>query len=269
MHPEPDLHRIRLTLHYDGAGFNGWQAQIPGIRTVQGELEAALSRLTDRPTRTTAAGRTDSGVHATGQVVSTEVPLRWDSARLAKALNAVLPFDMWIADAREAQPAFHARFGAIARGYVYRIGTAEVTGSPFLRRGCWPLRLPLDLDALNEGAAVLPGNHSFLSFAKVGQAHRGDRCTVHRSQWRRWHSYGFEYQVVANRFLHHMVRYLVGTMVDVARGRRPLADIESMLRGTTALTTSPPAPSEGLYLSRVFYSPEELTEESLDETVPG
>jgi tRNA pseudouridine38-40 synthase len=269
MHPEEDLHRIRLTLHYDGAGFNGWQAQIPGIRTVQSELEAALTRLTDRPSRTTAAGRTDSGVHATGQVVSTEVPLRWDSDKLAKALNAVLPFDMWIADAREAPQEFHARFGAIARGYVYRIGTADVTGSPFVRRGCWPLRLPLPIDALNEAACTLLGNHSFLAFAKVGQPHRGDRCIVHRSHWRPWRNYGVEYQVVANRFLHHMVRYLVGTMVDVARGRRPLSDFESLLRGTDTLTTSPPAPSEGLYLSRVYYSPEELTEESLDETVPG
>ncbi len=272
MHPEhleEDLHRIRLTLHYDGAGFNGWQTQVPGVRTVQGELEAALSRLTDRPSRTTAAGRTDSGVHATGQVVSTEVPLKWDSGKLSKALNAVLPFDMWIADAREAEPSFHARFGAIARGYVYRIGIADITGSPFVRRGCWPLRLPLDLAALEDAARVVVGHHSFLSFAKVGQAHRGDQCIVHRAAWHPWGGYGVEFQVVANRFLHHMVRYLVGTMVDVARGRRPLADIESMLRGNTSLKTSAPAPSEGLYLSRVFYSLEELTEGSLDETVPG
>lgn len=267
-HPVDDLHRIRLTLHYDGARFQGWQVQ-PGVRTVQGELEAALSRLTDRETTAAAAGRTDSGVHATGQVVSTEVPLKWDAAKLEKALNAVLPFDMWIADAREVERDFHARYGAIARGYVYRIGTANITGSPFVRRGCWPIRLPLPLDVLNEASATLIGTHSFMSFAKVGQAHRGDQCIVHRSQWTPWREYGVEYQVVANRFLHHMVRYLVGTMVDIARGRRPGSDIEAMLRGSKILETSPPAPSEGLYLSRVFYSLQELGEESLDETVPG
>jgi tRNA pseudouridine38-40 synthase len=267
--PDEDLHRIRLTLHYDGSGFNGWQAQAPGIRTVQGELEAAISRLTDRPTRVTAAGRTDSGVHATGQVASAQVPPRWTPDRLATALNAILPFDMWIADARVVPADFHARFGAIARGYVYRIGTADVAGSPFVRRGCWPLRLPLSLDKLNAAARQLAGTHSFLAFAKAGQEHRGDQCTVHRSVWREWGRYGVEYHVVANRFLHHMVRYLVGTMTDVARDRRPLTDVTDMLRGTSTLITSPPAPSEGLFLSRVFYTTDELNEESLDETVPG
>jgi tRNA pseudouridine38-40 synthase len=175
---------------------------------------------------------------------------------------------MWVADAREVERDFHARFSAIARGYVYRIGIAEISGSPFVRRGCWPIRLPLPLDALNEASAALVGTHSFRAFAKVGQPHRGDQCIVHRSSWRAWREYGVEYQVVANRFLHHMVRYLVGTMVDIARGRRPISDMNTMLRGTTTLETSPPAPSEGLYLSRVFYTPDELNEESLDETVP-
>jgi tRNA pseudouridine38-40 synthase len=267
MHPEDDLHRIRLTLHYDGAGFQGWQVQ-PGVRTVQGDLEWALSRLTDRITASHAAGRTDSGVHATGQVVTTDVPLKWGADKLAKALNAVLPFDMWVADAREVERDFHARFSAIARGYIYRIGTADISGSPFVRRGCWPIRLPLPLDTLNEASAALVGTHSFRAFAKVGQPHRGEQCIVHRSQWRAWREYGVEYQVVANRFLHHMVRYLVGTMVDIARGRRPLSDMNAMLTGTSSLETSPPAPSEGLYLSRVFYSPDELIQESLDETVP-
>lgn len=266
-HSADDMHRIRMTLHYDGAGFQGWQVQ-PGVRTVQGDLEAALSRLTNRAASASAAGRTDSGVHATGQVVSTEVPLKWDAAKLEKALNAVLPFDMWIADAREVERDFHARFGAIARGYVYRIGTADVSGSPFVRRGCWPIRVPLPLVTLNAAASAIVGHHSFKAFAKVGQPHRGDQCIVHRSQWTPWREYGFEYQVVANRFLHHMVRYLVGTMVDVARGRRPLTDIDAMLRGMNRVETSPPAPSEGLYLARVFYSLEELTRESLDETVP-
>jgi tRNA pseudouridine38-40 synthase len=263
-----ETHRIRLTLHYDGAGFNGWQVQ-PGARTVQGEIEAALTRLLTKSVRIAAAGRTDAGVHATGQVVSLDVPVRWTPHELRRALNAVLPDDVWVSASAAAAPDFHARFSAIARGYVYRIGTADIAASPFLRHRCWPMRQALPLDALNDAASRLVGEHSFLAFAKAGQPERGDRCTVHRSDWRPWRTYGLEYHVVANRFLHHMVRYLVGTMVDAARGRRPIDEIDALLRGTTDLETSPPAPGEGLYLSRVYYSPEEIQEESLDETVPG
>ena len=268
IHSGTETHRIRLTLHYDGTGFNGWQVQ-PGVRTVQGEIEAALERLLTAPIRVAAAGRTDAGVHATGQVVSADLPARWSPAEIRRALNAVLPDDVWVSASAMAAPDFHARFSAIARGYVYRIGTADISASPFFRHRCWPLRQALPLAALNEAASVLVGEHSFLAFAKAGQPERGDRCTVHRSEWRPWRAYGLEYHVVANRFLHHMVRYLVGTMVDTARGRRPIGEIEAMLRGTTGMETSPPAPGDGLYLSRVYYSPEEIQEESLDETVPG
>lgn len=259
---------IRLTLHYDGAGFAGWQVQ-PGERTVQGEIEAALSRLTAGAARTVlAAGRTDAGVHATGQVVGARVPAKWSSEALAKALNAVLPQDIWVAAAREVEPDFHARYDAVARGYTYRVGTGEVAASPFLRRWCWPLRQPLRLEVLAQAALQFPGTHSFRAFAKAGQPERGETCTVYRSEWRVWEPAGLTYHVTANRFLHHMVRYLVGTMVDVARGRRPLADIGALLRSETGVETSPPAPPEGLYLSRVYYARDELEHETADETVP-
>jgi tRNA pseudouridine38-40 synthase len=258
---------IRLTLHYDGAGFAGWQVQ-PGERTVQGEVEAALGRLTAGVSRSViAAGRTDSGVHATGQVVGARVPAKWTPDALAKALNAVLPQDIWVAGAVAAEGDFHARYDAVARGYIYRVGTGEVAASPFLRRWCWPLRQPLRGEDLAQAALKFPGTHSFRAFAKTGQPERGERCTVYRSEWREWEA-GWEYRVRANRFLHHMVRYLVGTMVDVARGRRPLADIDALLRGDPGVETSPPAPPEGLYLSRVCYTREELEDEKADETVP-
>ena len=264
---DPQDRRIRLTLHYDGSGFAGWQAQ-PGTRTVQSELEAALSRLTDRPAAAIAAGRTDSGVHATGQVVSTLVPAKWPAGGLRKALNAVLPRDIWIADATEAPLSFHARYDAVARGYTYRIGIQDAAASPFLRRWCWPLLLEVRPELLAAAAARLLGRHSFAAFAKTGQPHRGEYCTVLRSEWRPWHGVGLEYRITANRFLHHMVRYLVGTMVAVGRERRLPGDVDALLAKVPGYVTSEPAPAQGLCLSRVYYQLPTQDDEDLDETLP-
>jgi tRNA pseudouridine38-40 synthase len=207
-------------------------------------------------------------VHATGQVVGTRVPARWTPAALGRALNAVLPQDVWVVRAEAADPGFHARYDAVARGYIYRVGTEEVAASPFLRRWCWALAQPLRPEVLAEAAVAFLGTHSFRAFAKAGQPERGEQCTIYRSEWRPWAGRGLRYHVTANRFLHHMVRYLVGTMVDVARGRRPLTDVAALLRGEPGVETSPPAPPEGLYLNRVHYTRDELELENLDETVP-
>lgn len=243
--------KIKLTLHYDGAGFFGWQVQ-PGVRTVQAELEVALSRLTDRPITVIAAGRTDRGVHATGQVAATLVPEKWTAAALLRALNAILPADVWIAAAVEVPLNFHARYDAVARSYYYRIGTVAEAWSPFHRRWCWPLREQPSLDDLQAGAERFIGAHAFGAFAKAGQPERGELCSVTTSQWSAWEC-GLQYNVTANRFLHHMVRYMVGTMVAVALGRRPLEDVRGLLDGVSGLETSPPAPPEGLFLSEVAY----------------
>ena len=255
---------MRLTLHYDGAAFAGWQIQ-PDARTVQGELEAALTRLTAGRVPVLAAGRTDRGVHATGQVVSLAVPERWTPKELRRALNAVLPSDIWVKTAADAAQAFHARYDALARGYLYRVGTGAAARSPFQRRWCWPLRDPVDVDTLSDAARRFMGTHSFRAFAKAGQPERGEQCTVRRAVWRPGGA-GLLFGVVANRFLHHMVRYMVGTMVDVARGRRPATDIDALLAGAAGLETSPPAPPEGLFLTRVYYDADELeAEEPFDE----
>lgn len=266
--PAGAARRIRLTLHYDGADFCGWQVQ-PGARTVQGELEAALRRLTTQPVRVMAAGRTDRGVHARGQVVSALVPEKWTAAALRKGLNAVLPPDVWVAAAAEVAGSFHARYDAVARGYAYRVATAAEAKSPFVRRWCWPLGQPLAPNSLADGARRILGRHSFRAFAKAGQPERGELCTVLRSEWRPWGGLGQQYYIVANRFLHHMVRYLVGTMVAVARGQRPAGDVDRLLAAEVGLETSPPAPPEGLFLMRVYYHPDELEKEtSLDEILP-
>jgi tRNA pseudouridine38-40 synthase len=243
--------RIKLTLQYDGAAFFGWQAQ-PAARTVQGDLEAALSRLTNRQTGVIAAGRTDRGVHATGQVASALVPPKWTPEEMMRALNAILPPDIWISSAEEVPQDFHARYDAVARSYFYRIGTVREAMSPFHRRWCWPMRDDLDLARLNHAAHMFLGEHSFLAFAKSGQPERGEMCTVTKAQWGRW-SCGVQFDVTANRFLHHMVRYMVGTMVDVALQRRPASDIDRLLHDRGSLDTSPPAPAEGLFLSHVEY----------------
>jgi tRNA pseudouridine38-40 synthase len=245
--------RIKLTLHYDGAGFLGWQVQ-PGARTVQSELEAALSRLTDQPITVIAAGRTDRGVHATGQVASTLVPSKWTTAALHRALNSILPDDIWVATASEVPLEFHARYSAIARSYVYRVGTQAESFSPFQRRWCWPLREALAGEQLDAIAPVVVGRHSFRAFAKAGQPERGELCVVSLSRWRAW-KHGLVYEITADRFLHHMVRYLVGTMIDVARGRRPADDLIGLLHNEAGLETSAPAPAQGLFLTGVHYPP--------------
>jgi tRNA pseudouridine38-40 synthase len=266
--PESDR-RFRLTLQYDGHAFRGWQVQ-PGERTVQQVVEAALGRLMDRETTVVAAGRTDRGVHATGQVVSTLASSRWTAQALERALNAVLPDDVRVAAADEVPLDFHARYEALARGYEYRVGTEPAAWSPFIRRWCWPLAAALAPDALTAAARRFSGTHSFRAFAKAGQPERGEHCTVVRAEWREWHGRGHVFHVVANRFLHHMVRYMVGTMVDVARGRRPLDDVAALLAGSGGLETSPPAPPEGLFLTRVYYTHNEWeAEERIDEVLPG
>lgn len=233
---------------------------------MQGEVEAALGRLADRPTRVVAAGRTDAGVHATGQVVSVEMPERWTPAALRKSLNAILPQDIWAADAESVPPSFHARYSAIARGYVYRVGTGPGARSPFLSGWCWSLGEEPDRDVLEHTTSRLLGEHSFRGYARSGQPERGYRCRVHSARWIEWPARGLEFRIVANRFLHHMVRYLVGTMVDAARGRRPAEDVPGLLdeERLDELETSPPAPPEGLFLARVYYNSEELNPEGPD-----
>ena len=249
-----DTTRLKLTVHYDGSAFHGWQYQ-PDHRTVQGELEATLSRLADTPRITVVgSGRTDTGVHATGQVASVDMPSRWTAAALRKSLNATLPRDVWIAAIEPVAPDFHPRFAATARSYRYDVGISDLSGSPFHRRWCWPLAEDLDRSLLDQAAAGLPGTRSFRAFSKTGQPERGYLCSVTEASWSQW-ALGVRFRITANRYLHHMVRYLVGTMVDIGRGKRPLEDFERLLSGAPGPVTSPPAPPGGLFLELVEYSP--------------
>lgn len=246
-----DEHRLRLTLHYDGTEYHGWQVQ-PDVETVQGQIERVLERLSGVRVPVIASGRTDTGVHATGQVVSVQMPRDWSPRKLRRALNALLPQDIWVADAAVAGAEFHPRFDAVARTYLYRIATGPGGASPFRRRHAWALEHTLDVEAMRKGAAHIVGDHSFQAFAKSGQPERGDRCAVTVAEWLRTEAL-LEFRITANRYLHHMVRYLVGTLVAVGRGQRPHTDVAKMLAGATDLRTAPPAPPEGLFLVHVAY----------------
>ncbi|MFN8572564.1 MAG: tRNA pseudouridine(38-40) synthase TruA [Gemmatimonadaceae bacterium] len=244
---------VQLVLHYDGSAFAGWQIQ-PKQRTVQGELERVLADLCGQRVVAQGAGRTDAGVHARGQAVGVRVASTWTTAKLRRALNALLPEDVWVAAAYEMRPEFHARFSATSRRYAYRVGTDEDAYSPFRRRTEWAHSRPLDVGALQRAAHAVLGSHQFLAFAVRGTAPETDdhRCDVTMSQWD-VHDERLTYHVQANRFLHHMVRFLVGTMVEIAGGKRPEHSMMELLTATTNDDVAPPAPAHALFLERVEY----------------
>jgi tRNA pseudouridine38-40 synthase len=241
------------TLHFDGTGFVGWQRQAAG-RSVQAEVERVLERLFARRTVAHAAGRTDAGVHAVGLGVSFSAPATWSATALRRALNALLPSDCWIEAVHAMQPGFHARKSALSRRYRYDIGTDDAAASPFRRRFEWALGRPLDLAALRAAATLLLGEHDFRAFAAKGEPKPHYLCRLVRAEWEiRSEGRGVSFHVEADRFLHHMVRMLVGTMVDVGLDRRPLADIEALLERGDNAETSPPAPPQGLYFVAATY----------------
>ena len=247
---------LQLVLHYDGTNFSGWQRQ-PDRRTVQGVVESTLSRLCAQPTAALGSGRTDAGVHARGQAVGVRVPTKWEPSSMRRALNALLPDDVWVADAHAMRDEFHARYSATAREYSYYVGTEEAAESPFRRRTEWSVLRPLTRGVLDRCAAALVGEHCFRAFAVRGTAPPDDdhRCHIRRAQWRERPG-GLVFEIEANRFLHHMVRFLVGTMIETALGRRAEEDLGRLLLATDNADVSAPAPSHGLFLDRVSYPPD-------------
>ncbi len=252
----------RLTIAYDGGPFAGWAAQ-PGLRTVQGEIEAALERILGRAIRLTVAGRTDAGVHAWGQVASFELD-REAPEELGRALNALLPREIAIVEAKRAADGFDARRDARARVYCYWVLAAPVR-NPFLegRALWWPH--PLDREALEACAAALPGTHEFTEFTPTETEHVRLERDVVAAEWRA-HAPGepfpgwlLEFWIEADAFMRHMVRVLVGTMLEVAGGRRALDDFRALLAGAPRERAGPTAPAHGLYLAAVRYRPTKPT----------
>jgi tRNA pseudouridine38-40 synthase len=204
------------------------------------------------------AGRTDAGVHARGQAAGVRVPEKWTADSLRRAMNAILPDDVWVKAAFEMRDDFHARYSAVSRSYEYMVGTDDEAESPFRRKRELAWRMPLDLTLLKEVAADIRGDHSFRAFAVKGTApvHDDHRCIVYDAEWNDRPG-GLLFSIRANRFLHHMVRFLVGTMLDVASGRRSAETIEALLSSSDNHEVSPPAAPHALYLANVTY-PNEL-----------
>jgi tRNA pseudouridine38-40 synthase len=243
------------TLQYDGTGFVGWQRQ-PAGRSVQGEFERVLERLFAHRSTAHAAGRTDAGVHAIGQGVSFSAPADWSHSALHRALNALLPRDCWVASVHSMQAGFHARKSAISRRYRYDVGLDAEAASPFRSRYEWALCRPVDMELLHAAATTITGEHDFRGFAaKTDKPHY--RCRIHVANWiERPGDQGLSFTIEADRFLQRMVRMLVGTMIDIGMGRRPLTDMADLLDSDHNQHTSAPAPPQGLYFDSVVYPPE-------------
>jgi len=213
--------------------------------------------------RVTGAGRTDAGVHARGQSAGVEVPEHWTAERLRTAINSQLPGDVWVARVFEMQPGFHARFSATGRRYSYTVGLDEAAHSPFRRR--WEYAVgkagrALNREALDWCAERTVGQHRFFGFAVRGTAPVTDdhRCDVRCCRWLNSPEHGrLVLDIEANRFLHHMVRFLVGTMLDVASGKREREEFQALLTAQANDEVSPPAPPHGLCLEHVTY-PDDL-----------
>lgn len=243
---------VMLTLAYDGTDFAGWQVQ-QGQRTVQGTLEAGLARMLGRPLRVRAAGRTDSGVHAVGQVANFGAAMSFPAERWAVAINSYLPPDVRVLAARPVAGDFDARRSALARAYHYQLLCGSV-GLPHLRRYCYHVRRHLDLRYLNRAAAYLVGEHDFTVFAAAGDPSR--------SRVRRVLSAAFfprapyvVFRIVATSFLWKMVRSIVGTLLELAEIGTPAADVGRLLARRRRAEVGQTAPSRGLFLERVWYPP--------------
>ena len=237
--------RLRLTLEYDGTGFRGWAAQ-PGLRTVEGVLQEALGDVFGTWSELRVAGRTDTGVHALAQVASVEVEGGAPLERAAAALNARLPDDVAVSDAEPAAPDFDARYLARARSYRYRV-YRRAERSPFEERRSWWYPHPLDEEHLAESADLLLGEHDFRAFTPMETQHKVLTRTVESAVWHR-RADVLELEITADSFLRHMVRTLVGTMVE--QSPRELAQLLAAGSRREAGTTAPPW---GLYLVSVRY----------------
>jgi len=243
--------RYRLTIEYDGASYAGFQAQA-GLPTVQGAIEAAVKAFSGQVVRIAAAGRTDSGVHATGQVVHVDLDKDWPADTVMNALNAHLVKEaVAVLDSTAVGDDWHARFSATGRRYLYRI--LNRPGRPALERGkVWHMKKALDAGAMHEAAQVLVGHHDFTTFRDLACQSKSPEKTLDVARVTR---VGEEVHLVfeARSFLHRQVRSMTGTLVEVGLGRWTAQDVADALAARDRTACGPVAPSDGLYLTGVAY----------------
>lgn len=261
---ESGFFRLRLDIAYDGTNFSGWSKQ-PERRTVQREVESALQKLTRVPVETVVAGRTDAGVHATGQVVHVDIPdleigpyskkYDWNIDELPYRLNRILDEDVRIVSASIAPLGFHARFSALRRYYHYKIIDNNRPILPMRRFDVAPWYRPLDVDVMNQACALLVGENDFAAFCKFRQGGTTIR-TLEKFSWIR-NEEGLLAEIVADAFCYSMVRNLVGAVVCVADGRFPVEWVKEVLDNRKRVSDSLVFPSRGLTLVHVDYPPED------------
>jgi tRNA pseudouridine38-40 synthase len=237
--------RVKLTVEYDGTPFHGWAAQ-PGLPTVEGSLRAALAETFHSVDNLAVAGRTDTGVHALANVVSVDVAGGPPPERTAQALNTRLPDEIAVVLAEEVAGAFHARFSARSRSYRYRVFNRR-TPSPFEHRRSWWLTRRLDVDRLNASAGLLVGEHDFRAFTPTETQHDVFVRVVERAEWIRRGDH-VDFEITADSYLRHMVRTLVGTMLELPPGA-----LTPLLAGAARADAGTTAPPWGLYLVSVAY----------------
>jgi tRNA pseudouridine38-40 synthase len=245
------MRTIKLTVAYDGTGYVGWQRQASGV-SIQGLLEEALGKIDNRTVTVHGAGRTDAGVHATGQVASARIACGHDTGTLQRALNANLPAAVRVFDVEVMPDDFHARFSATGKTYEYRIWNGSVV-PPMLRLYTWHVPQPLDIALMQDAAAAIPGEHDFAAFQGSGSA---THTTVRRLTAARWRSAAdgsLVFDIAGDGFLRYMVRSLVGTLVDAGQRRRDPADLARLLADPDRARAGRTAPPEGLFLIKVEY----------------
>jgi tRNA pseudouridine38-40 synthase len=243
------MQNIKLLIEYDGSDFVGWQIQ-PNGPSIQSELEKALGEILQEPISTIVAGRTDAGVHALGQVASFKTSKSVAPEMIHRGVNAILPPQIVVLSAEQVPESFHARYSAKARVYRYHLGLRLTA----LRRNqCWYVGgYKIQEDLLQRCADILLDEHDFSSFCKADASVDHFRCTVDRASWQRIDT-ELVFDIRANRFLYGMVRALVGTMVEVARGHRQFKEFQDILEAKDRARAGASAPARGLFLEEVVY----------------
>lgn len=244
--------QLKVTLEYDGANYYGWQLQ-RNEPTVQGAIEAVLHRLFNQPVRVRVAGRTDTGVHAIGQVIAFTPPKTFDLQRLQHSVNALLPPDIAFKHIEEVPDTFNPRRDAVRRTYQYRIWNQQWR-SPLWARYSWYIPYPLDVNAMNRAAALLIGDHDFSSFQGSDSVDRNPHRTIFRSMVHSGDNF-LLYDIEGRSFLRHMVRNIVGTLVDVGRGAIRVEDFAGIFAARDRARAGLNAPPHGLFLMEVKYKP--------------